>query len=389
MLVFDNKIRIVLTGGGTGGHIFPLIAVAEQLRELSRRLDQELELYYLGPMQGPFVLDPSTFGEINIQSIAIASESPNNIDSPLFKVKSFFKIIWGTIQCLWHVWRIMPDVVFSKGGYGALPALLAGFLYRIPLVIHESDSSPGKINEFSKKMAARVAIAFEKSAAYFPVDKTALVGNPIRQSFFQADSQDKAYEYFHLNQSLPVIFIIGGSQGAKTLNDLILNVLPFLLEKYQVIHQCGSRHHEETVNESAIILANLDKDLKQRYCLYGLLGEEAMRYAYGISRLVVSRSGSGSIFEIAAKAKPAILVPLSTAARDHQRDNAYDYAQTGAAVVLEENNLKSRMLLETINLLMDNPAKLKQMSGAAKTFARPEAALTIARELMRLAGISV
>jgi UDP-N-acetylglucosamine--N-acetylmuramyl-(pentapeptide) pyrophosphoryl-undecaprenol N-acetylglucosamine transferase len=283
----------------------------------------------------------------------------------------------------------MPDVIFSKGGYGALPVLLVGFLYRIPIVIHESDASPGKINELSKGFASRIAIAFEKSAAYFPAGKTALVGNPIRRRFFESEPRDQAYDYFHFSKDKPVIFITGGSQGAKMLNDLVLNILPFLLEKYQVIHQCGSRNHSEVIDESAVIIQDLPEAIKSQYYLTGSLDELGMRYAYEICDLVVSRSGSGSIFEIAAKAKPSILIPFSQAARGHQRDNAYDYAQTGAAIVLEEDNLKSRIILETINLLMDNPAKLKQMSESAKTFARPEAALTIARELMRLSGISV
>ena len=389
MLVFDKKIRIVLTGGGTGGHIFPLLAVAEELWEIDAKLKQDLELYYIGPIQGPFAFDPVIFEGLNIKVVPISSESPNNATNPFTKLVSVFKSAWGSVQCLWHLWRIMPYAIFSKGGYGALPVLIVGFLYRIPIVIHESDASPGKINELSKKFASRIAVAFEKSASFFPPEKTALVGNPIRRQFFEADPLDAAYEHFHFSRDLPVIFITGGSQGAKTLNDLVLNILPFLLEKYQIIHQCGSRNHEEVFTESAVIVQDLSETVKLRYHLLGSLDERGMRYAYEISSLVVSRSGSGSIFEIAAKGKPSILVPLAASARDHQRDNAYDYAKTGAAIVLEENNLKSRMFFETINLLMENPGKLNQMASAAKSFARPEAAQTIARELLRLSDVVI
>ena len=390
MALFSNsQIRIVLTGGGTGGHIFPLLAVADELRELSSKYKIYLKIYYVGPISGPFSFSPDLFENKYIEVVPIKAASPSNASNPLEIFKAFFNNLGGFFQALWQMWRIMPDAVFSKGGYGSLSVSIVSFLYLIPVLIHESDSIPGKTNLFLKNLAKRIAISFEKSASYFPLDKTALVGNPTRKIFFQEYDKNKARSLLKVNDDLPIILILGGSQGARRINSLILDILPLLVQNYYVIHQCGEKNYQEVKQESQFILKGLEVEIALRYKLHSLLDEEEMVAALEIANLVVARSGSGTIFEIAAKGKPAILIPLSTSASNHQLENALEFAKNGGAIILEEENLKSRILLEQINILLNNKEKLREMALNSRKFSKPEASLKIAQELLNLAKVNL
>jgi len=183
--------------------------------------------------------------------------------------------------------------------------------------------------------------------------------------------------------------ILGGSQGARRINSLILDILPLLVQNYYVIHQCGERNFQEVKQESRFILKGLDDEIAQRYKLHSLLDEEEMVGALEIADLVIARSGSGTIFEIAAKGKPAILIPLSTSASGHQLENALEFAKNGGAIILEEQNLKSRILLEQISILLNNKEKLKEMALNSKKFSKPEASFKIAQELLNLANVNL
>ncbi len=381
-----TKIRIVFTGGGTGGHIFPLLAVAEELSIIAREKNLELELTYMGPTTGPFSFDERIFEEKGIRVVGISSESPDNNDNVLAKLFSLVKVGLGLLQTLWHLWLIMPDAVFSKGGYGAVPVLLTSAAYRIPILIHESDVIPGKINEFGKNFALKIAISFEKTIEFFPFEKTAFTGNPIRKAFFEPGNKEESLKSFGFSPNKKTIFVYGGSQGAKKLNDLVLAMLPKTITEYQVIHQCGTKNYPEISRESEFLLRGQSRENRAQYRLYGFMNEEEIKQAYSACDLVVSRAGSGSIFEIASFGKPSILIPLSTAARDHQRENAYAFAKNGASVVYEENNLKSNLFYEGLNRLFNNPSKMEQMSLLAKEFAKPKAGAVIAKELLSISG---
>lgn len=387
LLGFTLKIRVVLTGGGTGGHVFPLLAVADELQALQEKNDFRLELYYIGPISGPVSFNPMLFEQKGIRVIPITGSSPANTNNLFQKFVSFLQNISGFVQCLWHLWAIMPDAVFSKGGFGAVPVLGVSFLYRIPILIHESDAIPGKVNETSKKIASRIAISFQKSASFFPYERTALIGTPTRKTFFQNQDKTNALESFKLTPDTPVVFIYGGSQGAQALNDLVLDLLPRLVEKYQVIHQCGTRNYPTVSQEADFMLK--DNPHKDRYRLFGFINEQQARNAYACAGLIVSRAGSANIFEIAATGTPAILIPFPYAAQDHQRENAYEYASTGAAIVLEEGNIKPNILFDQIQSLIQSDAKRDAMRQAAAGFAKPDAAITVAKELLALSGAEV
>lgn len=371
-------MKILLTGGGTGGHFYPLMAVARALNAVA---DQEkiakLVLIYMA--ESPY--DKNLLLQNGIKFKKTYSGKIRRYFSFL-NVLDMFKIIPGVIRSVFGMYFDFPDAVFSKGGSDSFPAVLAARILGIPIMIHESDTVPGKANLWTGRFAKRIAIAFTETADYFPKNKTALVGNPIRQEFFVKNTLG-AREYFNIKNDVPVVFVFGGSQGAKNINDNLLDILPELVSVCQIIHQCGERNYKETKERAELVLEK--SAFKNRYHLHAYLEFDAMRMAYGSSDLVVSRAGSGSIFEIAASGLPSIVIPLTEAAQNHQRENAYAYAKSGAAVVIEERNLKPHLLKSEIERVLAAQELLKQMSEAAKRFSKIGAAEKIARELIRLA----
>jgi len=249
------------------------------------------------------------------------------------------------------------------------------------LIVHESDAVPGRANMWASKFARRVAVSWPEAATFFPQEKTAVTGHPVRRAVMQS-IQHGAHEYLHLEKGVPVIFILGGSQGAQRVNDTILEILPQLLLTYQVIHQVGLSNSKEVKNVSSVVLAK--NQYANRYKIFGYLNNLAMQMSAGVASLVISRAGS-TIFEIAAWGKPSILIPITETNGDHQRKNAYAYAREGAAIVVEEKNMTSSVLFSEIERLMSDEPLRAQMQGAARAFFKPGAAEKIAQEAIRIA----
>lgn len=368
-------MRIALTGGGSGGHIYPIVAVAREIKriaEAERILD--LELLYFGPESAPPAL-----GAEDIVATRIAAGKIRRY----FAWQNFtdgFRVVLGVIQALWKLFVVMPDVVLAKGGYGSFPTLLAARLYRLPVVVHESDAVPGRVSQWAGRWARRVAIAFPEAARHFPPDKTALLGTPVRARIV-GGNREQAREVFGVYSHRPIMFVTGGSQGASILNQAIIQILPNLLEGCEVIHQTGEKNFEDVRLEVAPLIT---AEQERYYHPVAFLSEEQTRSAFALADLVVSRAGATSIYEIAANARPAILIPIKIAAQDHQRANAYAYAKRGAALVIEEDNLTPSVLQHEIEQLMADAERRRRMADAARAFARPDAAETIARELLTL-----
>ncbi|MCX6718352.1 MAG: undecaprenyldiphospho-muramoylpentapeptide beta-N-acetylglucosaminyltransferase [Candidatus Staskawiczbacteria bacterium] len=365
-------MKILFTGGGTGGHIFPIVAVVRETRRIYPKKD--LEFYYIGPKDefGLLLLSQEDFIIKKIISGKIRR---------YFSFKNFadilFKIPFGVIQSFFLLLTIKPDLIFSKGGSGSIAVTYSARILRIPVFLHESDIVPGLSNQITSKWAKKIFISFPKTE-YFGSAKTILIGNPIRKEILEGDKQ-KAAEIFNLTLSKPIILIIGGSQGAETINDFVLRILNDLLKDYEIIHVTGAQNVKQTSAEAQVIE---EKDLDRYYHPIGFLDEEKMKHAYKASDLIISRSGSGSIFEIAACGKPSILIPLPSAAGDHQSKNAYAYSETGAAEVLEQQNLTPNFFMEKIQLLFLHKEKLEQMKQSALAFAKPLAARALAREIL-------
>jgi UDP-N-acetylglucosamine--N-acetylmuramyl-(pentapeptide) pyrophosphoryl-undecaprenol N-acetylglucosamine transferase len=370
-------MKILLTGGGTGGHVYPIIAVAEELNTIAREQKlANLELYFMSP-------SPYNEGILFNNKIIYKKNSAGKIRR-YFSILNFFDLFvtaWGVIQSTWDIFRIYPDVVFGKGGYASFPALCAARLLRIPVVIHESDSVPGKVNLWASKFAEKIALSYPEAAEYFPTDKIAYTGNPIRRDLLLPLTTN-AHAYLKLDRDIPTILVLGGSQGSQIINDTVLEALPKLLETYQVVHQTGKKNIEGVRKiADAVLLNSAHKD---RYRPYDYLDALTLRSAAGAADIVVSRAGS-SIFEIASWGTASIIIPIQDSNGNHQAKNAFAYARTGAAVVIEEPNLTGNILTAEIRRILDNKELLTSMKEKTKEFLRPQAARLIADEIMKIA----
>jgi len=366
-------MKLLFTGGGTAGHIFPIIAV---VREIKKKYPYEgFEFFYLGP-RDKFAKELLSQEGIEIKTVFAGKI--RRYFSPL-NIIDFFKFLIGIFQAFYHIFVISPDLIFSKGGYGSLPAVLAGWMLSTPIFLQESDVSPGLANRIAGKLALEIFTAFSiKKTEYFPAKKMLSVGNPIREEILQG-SEKEAKKIFNLSGEKPVIMILGGSQGAQRVNEQLLSILPEILSKFEIIHQTGKANFGQMKKEADFILS---EDLKKYYHLTPFLNENELIHGYQAADLIISRAGSGAIFEIAAVGKPSILIPLPESAQNHQIKNAYTFAESGATIVIEETNFKPHFILERIKYLFSQPAILEEMGQRAKEFSRPQASRIVAEYLI-------
>lgn len=367
-------MKILFTGGGSGGHFYPIIAVAEKLNKmLEHEKIADVKFYYMStdPYNERLLYDNKiTFKEITAGKMRAYFSVQNFLD--------LFKTAWGVLKALVQVFVLYPDVVFSKGGFPSFPVLFAARFYRIPVIIHESDSVPGRANAWAGKFAQKIAVSYADAVQYFPKEKTALTGNPIREEILRPSGKD-AYKELGLDPNIPVLLIVGGSQGARMINEHVETLAPRLVEKYQVIHQTGSANKEEVQTIVRGLLGGNPN--ASRYHIYGYMDSDTMKLSAEVADVVISRAGS-TIFEIAAWGIPAILIPISNHVGDHQRKNAFAYARAGGAVVIEEANLGPNILMSEIEQLMGDENKRASMKAAAKNFARTDAAEKISEQII-------
>jgi UDP-N-acetylglucosamine--N-acetylmuramyl-(pentapeptide) pyrophosphoryl-undecaprenol N-acetylglucosamine transferase len=373
-------MKILFTGGGSGGHFYPIIAVAEAVNtEVRERKLLEPQLYYAAP-------DPYDREMLVAQNITFVATSAGNMrgSNSLLNFVGYIKTAWGVTKSIIRIFFLYPDVVFGTGGYASFPSLLAAKLFKIPVVIYATDADPSRVNKWAGKFAAKIAISYPESAEYFPKDKVAFTGNPVRKSLL-IPAREGAYEFLKMRHDLPVILVIGGSQGAQAINEAILAALPQLVGKYQIVHQTGEANFTDVTGRAKVVLA--ENVNAANYKPFDYLNDLAMRMSAGVASLVISRAGSGSIFEIATWGLPSILIPIPEPISHDQGKNAFAYARTGACVVIEQNNLTSGLLLSEIGRILDNEEQKHKMSSAARSFARPDAAKAIADALLDI-GLS-
>jgi len=359
------RITIGLVGGGTGGHFYPLIAVAEELRILT----PDAELLYFGPE--PY--NQSSLDAQQVQHIRIPAGKRRKYRSVL-NFLDVFRTLWGTKVAVWKLFWHYPDVIVSKGGYTSVPVVVAAAFLRIPVVIHESDAVPGKANLLVKKLARYIAISYDDAAKHFPAHKTALIGIPIRRSFFAA--LPNPHETLGIPADKPVLFVTGGSMGAQRINTLLLDSLDELLPHYTIVHQVGV-DNVTSVQETALA-RQLPVTLMERYFIMGHLTGEQMAAAQSAATLIISRAGSTSIFEAALKGKPTILIPIPEDISHDQRTNAYAFARSGGGTVIEEDNLTDGLLTAEITRIMTDQTVYDTMVKAARAFTTPNAAVRLA-----------
>lgn len=369
----DKKYRIVLAGGGTGGHIFPLIPVAKELRA---RLGENTELFYFGPAGE---LEKKIVSEAGIASIRILSGKWRRYFD-LRNVSDAFKNIAGFFQSLYYLYVYMPDAIFSKGAYAAVPVVFAAWVYRIPILTQDSDATPGVANRIMGKFADRIAVAYPSAMRFFEPSRVAVTGNPIREELLLGNI-DRARGRFGCPPGKQALLVLGGSLGSQVVNRSIVRILPRLLERFFVIHQTGQSNYDETrgrLEEHAL------GDMAGKLHMAPFLDTGELSDAFSLADLIVSRAGANTISEIAAVGKPAILIPLSSAANDEQRMNAYEIARAGGALVLEENNLGENLLAGKIEELMDDADLRQKMANSFRVFYHADASARIVESVVTL-----
>jgi UDP-N-acetylglucosamine--N-acetylmuramyl-(pentapeptide) pyrophosphoryl-undecaprenol N-acetylglucosamine transferase len=373
-------MKIVLTGGGSGGHFYPLIAVAQEIRKISR--DEKViqpEIYFFS--NDPY--DARALFDLDIKFQKIPAGKIRRYFS-ILNFFDLFKTLSGIIKSLWKMFKIYPDVVFAKGAYVSFPTLFSAKVLGIPVVIHESDSKPGRVNAWAGKFAKHIAISYPQAVDYFKnKERVAWTGNPIRPEIAFPQTEG-GRELLGIKDNLPVLLILGGSQGSVKINDVIMESLSNLIEKYYIIHQTGKEHFEEIKRVADITIGYSPN--KDRYKPFDYLNLLSMRMSAGVADLVISRAGS-TIFEIASWGKPSIIIPIPESISHDQTKNAFNYARSGACHIIEENNLTSEILTTEIERIVTDDKLRNDMISKAKAFSKTDSARIIAKAIIEI-GIS-
>jgi len=372
-------MKILVSGGGTGGHIYPALAVASLLEK-----QYKAEVLYLGSDDG---LENELAPAAGFPLTVIKAGKLQRYVS-WSTVTGVARVPVGITQAVGIIRKFRPDVVFTSGGYVAVPAGLAAHLNGVPLLMHQQDVPPNLSNRLIAPLATRISVAFADSLSYFPARKTLQLGNPVRQEILDMRkvSPQQARRQLELDAELPLLLVTGGSQGARHLNQVVCRTLPDLLPYCQVLQISGKLLLQETRELSEQTMAELDAGLRQRYRLVPYLNEE-MPAALQAAELVLCRSGAATLSELAVLGKPSILVPLPPAiGSSPQEANAGMFGRSGAAQVIKDTDLKRELLVDRVKSIFTSNILLQSMAEAVRTFARPDATQDIVAEVMRIAS---
>jgi len=350
-----REVRLVVAGGGTGGHLFPGLAVA---RKVKRRYGASRVLFVTGKRR----MESEIIKHSGFEHAAIAVEGMKGRGWK--GVPVLLKLPWSFFHCVRIMFEFKPHLVFGVGGYSSGPVCLAAKILGIPSAVHEQNSYPGVTNRLLCRVVNRVFISFEESRKYFGGGDLYLTGNPIREEFLVRRTEERRDPRFTL-------LAVGGSQGSRAVNDALVEAVAILKKRGRelcTIHQTGRQDHDR---------------IEAAYRERGLHAEvsafiQDMAEAYARADLVVSRAGAGAIFELAALGKPSILIPFPFAANNHQHTNAAVLAHAGGAEIIVQDALNGQALAGTVEKYMDNPKALAEMGEAARRMARPHAAREIA-----------
>lgn len=323
--------KILLTGGGTAGHVTPNIALLPSLKNAG------YEIKYMGSYDG---IEKKLIEELGIDYIGISSGklrrylSAKNFTDP-------FRVLKGFSEAKKFMKEYKPDVVFSKGGFVSVPVVFAADKYKIPVIIHESDMTPGLANKLSIPHAKKTCHNFPETANYLPKGKSVLTGSPIRSELLSGD-KNAGLKMCHFTNQKPVIMVIGGSLGAASVNQTVRNSLDELLKNYQLVHLCGKGKTDTTLNN------------KNGYVQFEYIKEE-LKDLFAMADIVISRAGANAICELLALKKPNILIPLSArASRGDQILNADSFKKQGFSEVLDEDSITPQILINTVNHVYKN-----------------------------------
>lgn len=364
----------------TGGHLTPALAVIGELKKSSKDLD----ILFIGrkhPLEGDLSVSPE-YKIITRMGIPFVSLTTGRLQRRFtrYTLFSLLKIPIGFLQSLWWVGKFQPDVILSFGGYVAVPVVVAGWLFRVPIITHEQTATSGLANKIISFFAKKICASWPDSAGHFPKDKVVLTGNPVRKEIFEINqnSQLTPLAGGH-NSQLPAIYITGGSLGSHVINEAVGEILPQLLEKYVIIHQCGDSQKFRDFDRFKTQNSKLKTEVQKRYFLTKYVESQDIGWVLNEADLVVSRAGANTVTELAALGKVAILIPLPWAGVGEQEKNAQILVDCGAAVVLPQENLSPQILFETIQTVMGNITDYKKHASYAQKLVDLSAAQKIAK----------
>ncbi len=358
--------RIVISGGGTGGHIYPAIGIAKELIQL----DAETEVVFIG---GADRLESTLVPQHGFRFLPISVAGfPRKLTWRWIPV--VYKVCSGFVKSLWMLKSLKPSIVVGTGGYVCGPVLFAAVLLNIPTVIQEQNAAPGLTNRILARWAKAIYLAFETAGTHFPTEKTTVLGNPIRRTIGEAERTRETYDSLGLDPERKTVFVMGGSQGAQAINQNVMDALDDLApfnQHLQFVHQTGKADYE--VVKARYQQSSL-RHLVQPYF-------DPIETIYSIADLMVCRAGGMTIAEITACGIPAIFIPLPTAAGDHQRLNAQAIAEAGGGVVLDQRTLTGHKLAEEIIRIIDNPEEQQGMANQSRQLGNPHAGEEIAQSI--------
>lgn len=361
--------RVIISGGGTGGHIFPAIAIADEIK----RRNPEAEILFVGA-KGKMEMDKVPAAGYKIEGLTIAGLQ-RKITMSNFLLP--FKLASSMLKARSIVRNFKPQVVVGVGGYASGPTLKAATMLRVPALIQEQNSFPGKTNKLLAKNVRSICTAYEGLERFFPKDKIVLTGNPVRSEMVQTEGkQNEALKYYGLDPNKKTVLIIGGSLGAKTLNESVMESYDVLRDSdVQVLWQCGKLYIEDLKNR---LEGKEAENIKLTMFI------DRMDYAYAVADTIISRAGAISVSELCIVGKPVILVPSPNVAEDHQTKNAMALVDKGAAVLVKDADARKDLVKVALELINDVNKK-ETLSKEIKQLAKPEATKSIVDEIERIA----
>ena len=381
-----TTLRILVTGGGSAGHISPALAIIGAIQELAVGADWRPEFRYIGGLRG---LEKGQVEAAGIPFVGVETGKLRRYFS-LENFTDLLRIPTGIAQSRREVARFHPHVALSTGGYVAVPPVMAAWGLRVPVVIHEQTVQIGLANRITANFATKIGLSYEGALAELnPAQraKAFVAGNPVRPIIFDGDKAEaiRWAGFAPQDDALPTIYITGGSQGARIINRAIESVLPQLLESCRVVHQCGQQPAggEQDYDRLQATAAALPEALRRRYHCVKFIGEE-IKHVFALADLVVGRSGAGTVNEVCALGKAALFVPLVPTGGDEQTRNAQAVEKIGGAVIVPQAGLDGPCLLCAIDELLKQPERLRSMGCAALTLAKPNAARDMAAVVVEL-----
>jgi UDP-N-acetylglucosamine--N-acetylmuramyl-(pentapeptide) pyrophosphoryl-undecaprenol N-acetylglucosamine transferase len=335
--------KIILTGGGTAGHVTPNMALVPALKEAG------YDIQYIGSVNG---MEKRLIRDLHIPYHGISSGKLRRYFD-LKNITDPFRVIKGYMQASRLIRRLKPDVIFSKGGFVSVPVVLAAKRRGVPVIIHESDITPGLANKLCIPSATKVCCNFPETLSHLPENKAVLTGSPIRQELFAGNKED-GYSLCGFNDSLPVVMVMGGSLGSAAINQAIRENIDLLTKQFQVVHLCGKGNYDDSLR------------LKAGYTQIEYARKE-LPHLFAISDLVISRAGANALCELLALKKPNILIPLPAAqSRGDQILNAASFEQSGYSYVLQESELSGDQLIEAIRFVYEEREEYTQTMNDSK-----------------------